>query len=194
MSRVAWILASLLVSPAAIAQVGVSSDGSGGVTVDTGTGTKVKAGGARKSDVEVTSEGAKTTVRNDGKAIESGNRKGSVTVKSSGTQVDAEPDSAPPATSSAGSEFTLTDNGKLLEHTCLEGEHFGVMGNRNVITLHGPCKKLSVVGNQNNLTIDVVGAIDAMGNQNNIAWRAALKGRAPKVDAVGSANSISQQK
>jgi hypothetical protein len=98
------------------------------------------------------------------------------------------------AAAGSSGALNLLENGKTVEHTCTQGEAINVAGNANTLTLHGPCAAVNLNGNKNTLAIDSLGTLNAMGNQNTVTWKAALSGKAPQVNSLGTGNKVSQAK
>jgi Protein of unknown function (DUF3060) len=71
-----------------------------------------------------------------------------------------------------------------------EGRHFEITGNNDEITIAGDCSKVEVLGHNNKITLDAVGIIELVGNNNLVTYRQGLKGEHPRIEAVGENNQV----
>ena len=71
-----------------------------------------------------------------------------------------------------------------------EGRHFEITGNNDQITIAGDCSKVEVLGHNNKITLDAVGIITLVGNDNLVTYRQGLKGGHPSIETVGENNQV----
>jgi Protein of unknown function (DUF3060) len=71
-----------------------------------------------------------------------------------------------------------------------EGRHFEITGNNDQITIAGDCSKVEVLGAGNKITLDAVGIITLVGNNNLVTYRQGLNGGHPKIETVGENNKV----
>lgn len=95
------------------------------------------------------------------------------------------------------SVFVVEGNNQTVSHVC-GGPESGatqveVKGNNHVVTLTGPCTKLTVVGNGHTVTTEIIGSIQATGNAINVSWKKALSGERVQVKKTGNAIKIMKQ-
>lgn len=96
--------------------------------------------------------------------------------------------------SAALADPTLVDDNQENQTLRCEGNDVIVNGNSNNLTLAGDCPNVYVNGNQNQLAIDGVGKLWTAGNNNQVTWARALKGKKPAISNSGSHNTIAQSK
>ena len=106
----------------------------------------------------------------------------------------------------AAADVTIIDNGKTVAVDCAKDPQVDLIGNHLTITLTGACKRLSitgnhetvtgsatdvsVMGNENTVSIDAATTITVAGNKNLISWRKP----GAKISNSGNDNKVSQQK
>jgi len=88
-----------------------------------------------------------------------------------------------------GGEITINDNMHNRTFDC-RGRSVSVAGNYNNVILRGECSRLTVDGTGNNVTLESVGAITTMGNNNNVTWARGLRGQNPRISNPGNNNKI----
>jgi hypothetical protein len=71
-----------------------------------------------------------------------------------------------------------------------EGRHFEITGNNDEIGIAGDCSKVEVLGHNNKITLDAVGIITLVGNNNLVTYRQGLNGAHPKIETVGENNKV----
>jgi hypothetical protein len=71
-----------------------------------------------------------------------------------------------------------------------EGRHFEITGNNDQISIAGDCSKVEVLGHNNKITLDAVGIITLVGNNNLVTYRQGLNGARPKIETVGENNQV----
>jgi hypothetical protein len=71
-----------------------------------------------------------------------------------------------------------------------EGRHFEITGNSDQITITGDCSKVEILGHNNKITLDAVGIIQLVGNDNVVTYRQGLNGARPKIEAAGENNRV----
>jgi hypothetical protein len=54
----------------------------------------------------------------------------------------------------------------------------------------GDCSKVEVLGHDNKITLDAVGIITLVGNNNLVTYRQGLIGAHPKIETVGENNQV----
>lgn len=65
-------------------------------------------------------------------------------------------------------------------------------GDRNVLTLQGPCRKVTVAGNRNDVTVNVApgGLIEITGEHNDVTWHQVGEGPRPTLRITGTSNTF----
>ena len=71
-----------------------------------------------------------------------------------------------------------------------EGRHFEITGNNDEITVAGDCSKVEVLGHSNKITLDGVGIVSLVGNDNLVTYRQGLNGAQPSIETVGENNKV----
>jgi Protein of unknown function (DUF3060) len=71
-----------------------------------------------------------------------------------------------------------------------EGRHFEITGNNDEITIAWACSKVEILGHNNKITLDAVGIIQLVGNNNLVTYRQGLNGAHPKIETVGENNQV----
>ena len=93
----------------------------------------------------------------------------------------------------AAAELVVNENERHINYEC-SGKSVEVNGNENVITLSGRCDNLSVKGNDNIIKVGIVASISTAGNNNNVTWIRATRGKKPAITDSGTDNVIVQEK
>ena len=88
----------------------------------------------------------------------------------------------------AGMVEVITSNQKVNYQG--EGRHFEITGNNDEIKIAGDCSKVEVLGHNNKITLDSVGIITMVGNNNLVTYRHGLKGEDPTIETVGESNQV----
>jgi Protein of unknown function (DUF3060) len=88
----------------------------------------------------------------------------------------------------AGAVEVITSNQKVNYQG--EGRHFEITGNNDEIRIAGDCSKVEVLGHNNKITLDAVGIITLVGNNNLVTYRQGLNGAHPKIETVGENNNV----
>jgi len=88
----------------------------------------------------------------------------------------------------AGMVEVITSNQKVNYQG--EGRHFEITGNNDEIKIAGDCSKVEVLGHNNKITLDSVGIITLVGNDNLVTYRQGLKGEDPTIETVGEHNQV----
>ncbi len=94
------------------------------------------------------------------------------------------------AAAAAGAQ--LTGSNQTLSHDCVTGERVELVGDTNIVTITGECAGLSVEGNGNQVTIQVVDEIRLYGENNDIRWSAGLTVDRPNTLESGGRNTVSE--
>lgn len=65
-------------------------------------------------------------------------------------------------------------------------------GNRSVLRLTGPCRRVTVAGRRNDVHVEVApgGLVEITGAHNNVTWRQVGEGRRPELRVVGPSNTF----
>jgi len=71
-----------------------------------------------------------------------------------------------------------------------EGRHFEITGNNDEVTIAGNCSKVEVLGHNNKITLDAVGIIQLVGDNNLVTYRQGLNGAHPKIETAGENNQV----
>jgi hypothetical protein len=72
-----------------------------------------------------------------------------------------------------------------------KGRKFEVTGDNDEITISGECASLEVIGHNNKISLDAVGSIQVLGDNNVITYRGGIQGSKPSIQSVGHNNQIS---
>lgn len=88
---------------------------------------------------------------------------------------------------------TFNGNGQVQRGDCQGGDTV-VNGNRNQITLTGYCRRVTVLGNENRILVEMTsgGHISIPGNSNVVEYRLPPGGTAPAQSVFGSRNEVRQ--
>lgn len=97
------------------------------------------------------------------------------------------------STAALADPIQVDDNNENQTLRC-EGNDAIINGNSNNLTLAGDCPTVTINGNQNQVAIDGVGKLRVPGNNNQVTWARALKGKKPTISNPGSHNAIAQSK
>ncbi|MFZ6731845.1 DUF3060 domain-containing protein [Undibacterium sp. Ji42W] len=97
-----------------------------------------------------------------------------------------------------GKQAGRIDGGRIMgndisKSTQCNGQPVNIQGNGNQIILNGVCPQVSVNGNENQVTIEQLGKVQVVGNDNQVRWAQALNGAKPQVQSSGNDNQISRQ-
>lgn len=98
--------------------------------------------------------------------------------------------------SETGLEITSSDEGQVVvdNNKTLElqagGKDVAVTGNGNTIHIHGDVRRLAVIGRDNVVELDRVGAIALLGAQNQVTYLSALGSDQPAIDRIGANNNV----
>jgi Protein of unknown function (DUF3060) len=73
-----------------------------------------------------------------------------------------------------------------------DGRPIDLAGNRNFMTLTGPCRFVRVSGAHNDVFIDVIpgGTIEITGDHNDVSWRRIEPGPRPTLEDRGKSNTF----
>ncbi|MCC6333742.1 MAG: DUF3060 domain-containing protein [Myxococcales bacterium] len=191
-----FVFAAALASTVALAQVQVQT---GDKTVNVGAGgdLNVKKGG---KSVKVKTTGTTTTVEGttasgETKTLDVQTGGGATTVTDSqGSTVTVDDTGTGPVPTLANGVWTVTGQGRSGTHACGANEEVRISGQGHQLTLTGPCKKVQVSGQSNNVTTDTAEVIQVSGMSNQVSWKAGPGGKKPKVSLSGMGNSAPQLK
>jgi hypothetical protein len=84
----------------------------------------------------------------------------------------------------------LAGDGQTLRHECDLGERVELAGNDNLVEIRGQCLGLSITGNGNQVTIEVVDDIRIEGRGNDVRWRRGFTGTRPNALELGGRNTV----
>ena len=115
-----------------------------------------------------------------------------VSVKAPGVSVNATQGNT------GGKPVARADGGRIVGNdmstsTQCNGQPVSIQGNGNQISLGGACPQVNVNGNENQVTVEQLGKVQVMGNDNQVRWAQALHGQKPQVQSSGNDNQISKQ-
>lgn len=94
------------------------------------------------------------------------------------------------AAAAAGAQ--LTGSNQTLNHECVTGERVELVGDTNIVTITGECAGLSVEGNGNQVTIEIVDEIRLQGERNDVRWSSGLTVDRPNTLETGGRNSVAE--
>ena len=98
--------------------------------------------------------------------------------------------------SQTGLEITSSDEGEVIvdSNKTLDlqasGKNITVTGNGNTIHIHGDVPRLALIGRDNVVELDRVGAITLLGVQNRVSYLNVLGSGQPTIDRLGVNNSV----
>ncbi|GMU61905.1 MAG: hypothetical protein AMXMBFR34_36680 [Myxococcaceae bacterium] len=208
------VFAAALASTVALAQVQVQT-GDKAVNVGAGGDINVKKGGksvkVKTTGTTTTVEGTTasgetktldvqtgagtTTVKSGDKAVQVNTGGGATTVTDSkGNTITVDDTGTGPVPTLADGVWTVTGQGRSGTHACGANEEVRISGQGHHLTLTGPCKKVQVSGQSNNVTTDTAEVIQVSGMSNQVSWKAGAGGKKPKVSLSGMGNSAPQLK
>jgi hypothetical protein len=96
-------------------------------------------------------------------------------------------------TNSTGGEILILEGtGETVAYAC-NGKEVEVGGTANIINLTGECKKLTVAGVSNKVTVEKVGEIDVSGISNKVTYGEGLDGKKPKISKSGTSTSVDKK-
>jgi hypothetical protein len=91
----------------------------------------------------------------------------------------------------ADSRWTLTANETTYSYVCDGDDRVVLSGKGNSLRISGECEALEILGSNNRITIESVGAIKISGNNNDVAYERSTNGkRKPALKLKGAANSV----
>jgi hypothetical protein len=90
---------------------------------------------------------------------------------------------------STGDGDIIVDNDKTLDLQA-SGKDIAVTGNGNTIHIRGDVPRLALIGRDNVVELDRVGAIALLGAQNQVSYLSGLNSDQPTIDRVGINNSV----
>jgi len=93
--------------------------------------------------------------------------------------------------SAAAQVIAIHDNGVKKDLDC-NGLDVMVAGNDARLRLRGDCKRVTVTGNDNTVTVDGAERLEVLGNENEVTWARGVGADAPRVSNVGNRNSVRQ--
>jgi hypothetical protein len=70
------------------------------------------------------------------------------------------------------------------------GKHFEIAGNNDEITITGECADIQVLGHDNKITLEAVGSIQLVGQNNLVTYQRGLTGPKPSIQAMGENNKV----
>lgn len=86
----------------------------------------------------------------------------------------------------------LSGDDATLSHDCESGERVELVGSRNFVTVTGLCVGLSISGDGNQVTVEVVDEIRIEGGDNDVRWQRALTAERPNVVELDGHNRIAR--
>ena len=107
-------------------------------------------------------------------------------------QVGRRSDAIADAEAAAAAGAQLTGSDQTLSHECEVGERVELVGNTNIVTVTGQCVGLSIAGNGNQVTIDVVDEIRIQGADNDVRWSRGFTVDRPNTLETAGRNSVAQ--
>lgn len=93
------------------------------------------------------------------------------------------------ATFATASNLSIMENSRKDTIDCAGGSP-SIDGDNNELNFTGECSAIAVGGNGNTISIEAVGAISVLGNNNKVVWARAMKGVRPVVSNFGKGNTI----
>lgn len=87
--------------------------------------------------------------------------------------------------------WVLDGDGRNEKHVCATNEEIEVGGQRNVLTVTGPCKSLRIVGEKNTVNIEITKSVSIKGSHNTVNWQRAPAGK-PREYLTGTGNTVTQ--
>lgn len=114
-------------------------------------------------------------------------------------------------TSTAAADVTVADNHQTVTVDCAKDPAVNVVGNHATVTLNGACKRVmlagnhntvigsaatvSVPGNNNTATLDVVDVLSVPGNSNTVTYKSSSDAKKKtKIGVTGNKNKITRAK
>lgn len=93
-------------------------------------------------------------------------------------------------TESGGVQFAASGQKSVLDCTAGQAQ---IAGSNNILTLTGACKKLSVLGSNNAITVALTedAQVQLVGSNNKITWTTP-SGRSPSIQELGSGNTVAR--
>lgn len=96
------------------------------------------------------------------------------------------------AAEAAAAGAQLAGDDRTLDHECEIGERVELVGNRNIVDIRGQCVGLSITGEGNQVTIEVVDEIRIEGADNDVRWQRGFTVDRPNSLETGGRNSVAQ--
>lgn len=96
------------------------------------------------------------------------------------------------AAEAADAGAQLAGDDRTLDHECEIGERVELVGNRNIVDIRGQCVGLSITGDGNQVTIEVVDEIRIEGAENDVRWQRGFTVDRPNSLETGGRNSVAQ--
>lgn len=91
-----------------------------------------------------------------------------------------------------GDTLILESTGETAAYKC-NGKEVEVGGTANIINLTGECKKVTVAGVSNKVTVEKVGEINVSGISNKVTYGEGLNGKKPKISKSGTSTSVDKK-
>ncbi len=70
------------------------------------------------------------------------------------------------------------------------GKHFEIAGSNDEITITGECADIQVLGHDNKITLEAVGSIQLVGQNNLVTYQRGLTGPKPSIQTMGENNKV----
>lgn len=111
------------------------------------------------------------------------------------SEASGKKDGATVSKEETGGTLILSGTGEIATYPCNGREvEIEEEATANSYTLTGECKKLTVAGVSNKITVEKVGEIVARGISNQITYGEGIGGKPPKISKSGTSNSVESKK
>ena|SRR5687768_16517481 len=86
--------------------------------------------------------------------------------------------------------WSLDASETTYSYVCGGGDRIAINGHGNTVSVTGECAALEVNGSNNRVEIAAVGEIRVDGDNNDIRYERALKGKKPTIKKKGASNTV----
>lgn len=94
------------------------------------------------------------------------------------------------APAAADPSWQLDASDTTYSYVCGGGDSLVINGSANAVTISGECSLLEINGSDNRVAIEAVASIRIYGNNNDVRYARAVKGKKPAIKKKGASNTV----